>query len=144
MGMEAGEEEIMNEKWFKENHHWLKGWLDTAQPIDKYEGMQIFKNLSIKEHKHDVLFACVFGLDSNAYREGSDFNNKVSGGLSLWAKKRPIRYMKSFVEQMGCRPTPNDKVQIQYLAGNGITRWMQKNKWGKKYIYLSECKLRIL
>ena len=140
MGMEAGEEEIMNEKWFKENHHWLKGWLDTAQPIDKYEGMQIFKNLSIKEHKHDVLFACVFGLESNAYYEGSDFNNKVNS----FVQPQSIRYMKGFIEQVGRYPTPDDKVQIQYLAGNGITRWMQKNKWGKKYIYLSEYKLRIL
>jgi hypothetical protein len=56
--------------------------------------------------------------------------------------------MSGFVEQKGRLPTPADPVEMVYLAGNGMKRWMEVRKfrmdnrawWNREqFIMTSEC-----
>jgi hypothetical protein len=107
----------------------------------------------LEEHKFNILLACVFGVGSkvSGYREGS--------GVDKASTMPPVRYLQGFIEQTDRYPTKKDKVRIEYLQGNGVKRWLQKhevlsiprgdggiNRYmpGQFYLFLSECKLRVL
>ncbi len=166
--------------WFKENYHWIKGWLDTAKPNSYYDDMQIFKTLSrvgassfiyidykkdpnvlryhaerLEEHKFAILLSCVLGVKPNvkAYQDGSNAYGDLLNGQQL------VKTMAGFVDQVGRYPTKKDKVRIEYLQGNEVTRWMQRHEIlstprgdggmnvytsGQFYLFLSECKLKVL
>jgi len=64
------------------------------------------------EHIDDILRSAVFGLGATMDRGWQDGSE-------------PVRSMSGFVEQKGRLPTPHDRVEMVYLAGNGLKRWMQ-------------------
>ena len=156
------------DKWYKKNYGWLATWLNNTESYDDYIGMQIFKvksvvdkikfetlspefvdrfhNSSLELLKYDILKSCVLGVSNN---------------INICTPERygqSPRAMSGFMEQVGRLPTKYDKVKIIYLAGNGITRWMERHELlreqreddvveylpGQAYIYLSECKLEVL
>lgn len=130
-----GEIPIPNE-FVKQNYSWLSKWIDNAEPCDNYGDMQIFKNgkklepvykklsqdeikklfdvaeiESIKKaHIHNILMACVFSV----------------GSTTMAAEGSQITFMDGFVNKYKRLPNKKDEVVINYLAGNGIVRWLKE------------------
>lgn len=154
-------------QFVKKNYKWLSKWIENAKPVQEYKGMQIFKGCigasrecdkeapeeeiiklfkpeEIKyiknQHIENILMACIFSIS---------FTTMAQNG-------NPVICMNGFLNQIGRLPTKDDGVTIEYLEGNGITRWQKENYFpiphigydgGIYYIptyqILSECRLKI-
>jgi len=84
------------------------------------------------EHVDDILRSAVFGVGFNGLFFSAD-------GMV------PRRSMSGFVEQKGRLPTPHDRVEMVYLEGNGLKRWMETNRFRshesghEQFTLTSEC-----
>ncbi len=129
----------IEKNFIEKNYDWLIKWIENAKPSNDRVGMQIFKNgvrakaiivddkykepdkLEIKnlfdkniieyvkrEHVRNILSAAVFSI----------------GSTTMASKGSGVCFMEGFLNKFGRLPTKKDKVVINYLEGNGITRWM--------------------
>jgi len=79
----------------------------------------------LEEHIWSILRSAVFGAMHKATNPGGF--------------REPIRYMSGFLEQVARLPTPADPVEMRYLAGNGIMRWLDHRVEGETHRIISEC-----
>jgi hypothetical protein len=95
--------------------------------------MQAQQNEKMLEHIDTILRFAVFGVGQN---RKSDWQR--DGGALVMS-------MSGFVEQKGRLPRPDDPVEMVYLAGNGIKRWMEVRKFRaddrarEQFVLTSEC-----
>ena len=81
------------------------------------------------EHIDMILQTAVFGVGSTIAQSSGE----------------PRRSMSGFVEQKGRLPTPHDRVEMVYLEGNGLKRWMETNRFRshksghEQFTITSEC-----
>lgn len=127
-------------KFIRKNYKWLIKWIENAEPYpDCYfngRAMQIFKDClgvttigKIKEsetrnmfskkeikaikdqHIYNILNSCIFSI----------------GSTTMSGQGQEVSTMNGFVNLYKRLPTKKDKVQIYYLAGNGLKRWQQEH-----------------
>jgi len=132
-------------------------WFENPKPYDDYVGMQIFRTTwrrgnfnkkdKLKEHKYKILKHAIYS-NLMGYKEGGSYSD---------TPVETARTMKGFIAQKCRKPKKKDKVRFVFLAGNGISRWLEyiefddiyENANGDKIVveramYLSECKIEIL